>query len=349
MSAQTRATELGARIRQVRHDVASPARHAASHGGGGAADRPGLFDLAVRDQQIRGGQCGGGLRTENGALAHVRRLVVIGDSLSDSEGRMWKKTCGIMPSSRQYYDGRFTNGFVWTDFLASRAFLDKELVNYAEGGAVAGKYSKLNPVFLFISHMERQIDKHDFRPGDMAVLALGSNDYMTFGKTDVGKVMRSYQKQIDRLVDKGVTDILVLGVPDLSKTAYARTQPQAYRDTMQALSRQHNDELRQKIAELNDSQRGKQVAIRFFDTAGELDGLMSLADEIGYDTRHPNHEGYIDLPRVIGLAGDRRPLDTAPRRLFHDTVHPSQEAHQILASRMADFIREQFGREAPAG
>ena len=31
------------------------------------------------------------------------------------------------------------------------------------------------------------------------------------------------------------------------------------------------------------------------------------------------------------------------KHIFHDQVHPSQEVHQILASRMCDFIVNEFG------
>lgn len=286
-----------------------------------------------------------GAASQDKGLAHIKRLVVIGDSLSDSEGRMQSKSLGIMLSSRQYHEGRFSNGFVWTDFLGSRPYLDKEVVNYAEGGAVAGRYSRLKPVFLFISDMGTQIRKHDFRPGDMAVLALGSNDYMTFGKTDVDKVIRTYETQINKLVGKGVQNILVAGVPDLSQTVHARKQTQdpEYGPRMAALSRQHNDKLQQLVDTLQSRYQEQDVKIRFFDIGQKLDYLMSLADEVGYDTEHNQHAGYIDLPRVFGLAGDTRPLNTSHRHIFHDEVHPSQEVHQILASHMADFIQQEFG------
>ena len=99
-----------------------------------------------------------------------------------------------------------------------------KLFNYAEGGAVTARYSKLDPTFILISHMSRQIRKHEkkegFKPGDMVVLALSANDYMTFSKRDINKVMNCYRNQITKLVEsKGVKHILVTGVPDLSTTA----------------------------------------------------------------------------------------------------------------------------------
>ncbi len=30
---------------------------------------------------------------------------------------MHKKSCGLLTNANQYYDGRFTNGFTWPEFL----------------------------------------------------------------------------------------------------------------------------------------------------------------------------------------------------------------------------------------
>ncbi|AVI67772.1 GDSL family lipase [Shewanella sp. WE21] len=278
-------------------------------------------------------------RHTQASLAHIKRLVVIGDSLSDSEGRMKSKTFGIMLSSKQYHNGRFTNGFVWPDFISSSAYLNKDLVNYAEGGAVAAKYSKLNPIFWFISNMERQIKKHDFKSDDLVILALGCNDYMTFDKKDTQKVVHCYEKQITKLVeDKKIKNILVTGIPDLSKTAYAKKQDKAYRTIKSELTNEHNTSLSHKILELAKKYKDGGVNIQFFDFNKQFIETLGKAHEIGYDTSAANNVGYVDI------FGSSKPFDPAHRHVFHDDVHPSQEVHQILASRMSDYITDKYSR-----
>ncbi len=323
----------------------------------GAEHKDLLFELAIRNKEVTNAQL---TSHSSQALDHIKRLVVIGDSLSDSEGRMKSKTLGVMLSSRQYYKGRFTNGFVWADFISSGAYLKKymkseeardnfKLLNYAEGGAVTAKYSKLNPTFWFISNMKRQIHKHEkeegFQEGDMVVLALSANDYMTFDKTDVEKVVNCYEKEIIKMVvSKGVKYILVTGIPDLSITAHAHKECDRDRAKMSGLSNQHNQFLKSKLKELQERFSGDGVKIGFFDFSGQLYELVDMANQVGYDTTTEEQAGYIDLPRVFGLKGNSQPFDSAHRHVFHDEVHPSQEVHQMLASRMCDFIVSQFGR-----
>lgn len=56
-------------------------------------------------------------KPKNISLGDITRLVFFGDSLSDSLGRMFEKTHHILPSYGQYFGGRFTNGFTWTEFF----------------------------------------------------------------------------------------------------------------------------------------------------------------------------------------------------------------------------------------
>ncbi|MBM2885071.1 GDSL family lipase [Chromobacterium phragmitis] len=272
----------------------------------------------------------------------IKRLVVIGDSLSDSDGRMCSKTMGLLPSSTAYYQGRFTNGFTWPEFLASPSFMDTTLVNMAEGGAVASRHS-ISPAFLFVSNMARQIKGVRFQESDIVFLALGSNDYMTFGKTNIAKVISTHDKNIKKLISAGVKHIIVVGVPDLSKTVYAHSQDRApdYRPRMEELSTNHNIQLREKISQLQNEYASIGLFIRFFDIQARFEELTDLAKQTGYETTKNFCEGYINLKDWAKITSESK-LNTDHHYIFHDQVHPSQEVHQILASRMFNFIRDEL-------
>ncbi|POB00593.1 GDSL family lipase [Chromobacterium sinusclupearum] len=272
----------------------------------------------------------------------IDRLVVIGDSLSDSDGRMCSKTLGLLPSSTAYYQGKFTNGFTWPEFLASPSFMGTDLVNKAEGGAVAARHS-ISPAFLFVSNMSRQMKDVTFQASDVVILALGSNDYMTFGKTDVEKVVSTYEKNIKKLISSGVKHIIIVGVPDLSKTVYAYDQnrDENYRARMGEISTHHNSRLREKVSQLQLDYASENVFIRFFDMQAKFEELTDMAGTVGYNTTKNYCEGYIDLKDWMGLGRESK-LNTAHRYIFHDQVHPSQEVHQILASRMLNFIKDEL-------
>lgn len=130
------------------------------------------------------------------SLDNINRFVVFGDSLSDSKGRMLKKSHHLLPSYNQYYQGRFTNGFVWSEFLSSPGFLNKKTLNFAEGGSTSASYSIFNVIGDCLSNLDKQLKSYSPSDRDLNIFLLGANDYLTLHKSNIPKV-----------VEKQITDI----------------------------------------------------------------------------------------------------------------------------------------------
>lgn len=259
-----------------------------------------------------------------------KKMIILGDSLSDSTGRMFSKTSGLMPSSPQYYNGRFTNGYTWVDFLASPAYMDVAVETKAEGGAVAGNYCKLNPLYMFISSMKKQISGIKFSKDDLAISCIGSNDYITYNKKDVKKVVNDHITNINKMIKKGAKNIIVIGLPDFSQTPFAKTKTQKEREELKALSLQHNELLSSKVSDMS-SKHG--VNVKYFNLNEVLMSTIHTANSMGYNTSQPFHQGYI---------GGTKPLDISPQYIFNDGVHPTQEFHAIFAIKIHEFISKEF-------
>jgi outer membrane lipase/esterase len=71
------------------------------------------------------------------ALTHFSKVVVFGDSLSDT-GRLYQLTDHAFPLKGAYWQGRMSNGPVWVEQLAHAFRLDGRLHNYAVTGALTG-------------------------------------------------------------------------------------------------------------------------------------------------------------------------------------------------------------------
>lgn len=258
-----------------------------------------------------------------------KKIIIVGDSLSDSEGRMHSKTLGLIPSALQYYDGRFTNGYTWVDLLSSPTYMNVDVENKAEGGAVAGNYCKINPIFMFISSMKKQIKRLTFNENELAIVCIGSNDYITFDKKDVNKVINNQVKNINKMIKKGARNIVVMGIPDLSKTPYTKSKGKDYQDELQTISKHHNEMLVDKINNIRDETG---VSIKYFDFNGIFDSIIENANALGYDTDSAFHQGYIG-------GGS---LNINPDYIFLDSVHPTQEVHAIFAMKINEFISKEF-------
>lgn len=290
----------------------------------------------------------------------LKRVIVIGDSLSDSKGRMFAKTFGILPSAPQYHKGKFTNGFTWPEFLTSPHFMKHKtidtqnnrvtyspvtLMNKAEGGAVAGNYNQLIPKFKFISNMKKQINKIKFEATDLAIVSLGANDYVTFAKEDINKVIDDQINLIKKMTQQGAKNILVMGVPNLASTPFAKIQSSTYKNKMRIITLIHNIRLKLR---LNKIASQEDINIKFFDLYKAMAEITKKAEELNLlsssniegDTK--NRPYILDRPFTKGYIGGTGYMDTAPNYLFNDSVHPTQEVHSIISMILNDFIVKEY-------
>ncbi|HEY9660166.1 MAG TPA: SGNH/GDSL hydrolase family protein, partial [Allocoleopsis sp.] len=77
----------------------------------------------------------------------INTLYVFGDSLSDT-GTVFRATGGLYPSDPPYFQGRYSNGRVWVEYLADYLAVDR-INNFACGGATTeGNATSLVPGLL---------------------------------------------------------------------------------------------------------------------------------------------------------------------------------------------------------
>ncbi|EKD9549353.1 type III secretion system effector, partial [Salmonella enterica] len=234
-------------------------------------------------------------KQKNSPLGDINRLVFFGDSLSDSMGRMFEKTYHLLPSYGQYFDGRFTNGFTWTEILSSPQFLSKEMLNFAEGGSTSASYSCFNCIGDFVSNTDRQVASYIPSHQDLAIFLLGGNDYMTLHKDNIAKVVEQQIDDIIKVITEGVENVLVMGIPDLSFTPYA--QHSGEKRKLKDETTAHNALLKSCVEELKE--KHPQHKICYFETADAFKEIIEVASDIGYDTENPyTHHGYIHIPGV---------------------------------------------------
>ncbi|MDV5227225.1 SGNH/GDSL hydrolase family protein [Providencia rettgeri] len=285
-------------------------------------------------------------------IRYFDSVTVIGDSLSDSEGRMYKKSGNLLTRANQYYNGRFTNGTTWAEFLTMPSAMQSnqystgesedpsvKFTNKAEGGSPSANYLRAtaNPQFFALSNIEKQVSHLKFDNKDLAIVFLGANDYMTYSQTDVDYVISSQEKAIQKMIADGSRNIIVMGLPDLSLTPAAKRRTKKYQQKMAALSHEHNIKLKQVAAKMNLQQSCK---IQYFDVNQVFEKIMGIANTINaekpgsYNTDEAFSDGYIRR--------DNKPLEIDPHYLFIDDVHPTQEVHMIIATELHQFISDKF-------
>jgi phospholipase/lecithinase/hemolysin len=266
-------------------------------------------------------------------------IYAFGDSLSDS-GNVRAATGGTTPAS-PYFDGRFSNGPVWVEDLATHLGLAAPKpsltggTDFAYGGAESGTTSVHGETPIDLSGQLLQFKAQVTTPDPNALYTVwaGSNDIMAAiseagsdpakAQQAVSQTVNNISQFISSLANLGVKHLLVMDVPDLGTIPAKRGGGSA---EASAFARQFNVALG---TEINTLAQGQQLDINLFDTYGLIDSavtnpgryaLTNVTDPVWTGGFTPGSSGTLN---ASGAAQNQF--------LFFDKMHPTAQAHAILA------------------
>ena len=169
------------------------------------------------------------------------QLYVFGDSLSDT-GNIYNATGKIFPQSPPYFEGRFSNGPLWVDYLGDQLGLKPTLfttlpstpatqgINFAFGGASSGSGNAVVPnpnlpgvlqqVLGFAGTLQANNQTAD--PNALYTLWGGANDFLFSNPKDSTTPISNISLALNTLVKVGAKNILVFNLPDLGKLPAAK-------------------------------------------------------------------------------------------------------------------------------
>ncbi len=295
--------------------------------------------------------------------AEVKRLVIFGDSLSD-QGRIYEFFHDRIPVSPPYWYGRFSNGPVWTDYIAKH-FIIK---NLSEGGATLVDYSKYSHAitYLYITFLGEEVShflkQDEFLPTDLIIIWLGGNDYMAYHWTSLESVSRAVRElylEIMRIRYKGAKHVLVINLPDLGSTPLAEQEDN--RELLHQITLLHNQSIEDTLLSAFPSE-----FIRIYDAYTMFNKILMLPSDYGFtDTTSPCYSGsqWRNKPPLsqpsefhknnaleenirINNSGipkhDSANTPSCEGMLFFDALHPTTLAHKFISEKLIQFIEENY-------
>jgi thermolabile hemolysin len=253
------------------------------------------------------------------------QIVVFGDSLSDTGNLVFIED-QPRPEPDLYWEGRFSNGPVWVEYLAAPERLDAPLKNRAFGGA---ETSSLTPPGLVQQVVLYAADADPFSPDTLFVVWIGGNDHLNSGRTAPSAV-NHIEDALEGLARIGARHLLVLNLPDLGAIPDFRDAPvEAAQAT--AFTLEFNAALDNMLAAFSPAH--PQVALYVFDAYG-----LSLA--VSND------------PAAFGFANATDPSPNFGQNfertgyVFWDDKHPTTEMHALLADRVSASLNESAGGDS---
>ncbi|CAG8527158.1 7430_t:CDS:2 [Acaulospora morrowiae] len=286
-------------------------------------------------------------------------IVAFGDSLTDN-GNLWKMSNGTIPSEKIYFQGRWTNGFVWVELVESR--LGAKLTDCAFGGALTdkslngSKSEKLLSIYSVPSVKEQvegilpNITK--FPPQTTFTFWSGSNDYMkifennlTITPTDI---IASIQNSVSLLSSSGARRFLFLNLPPIHRIPHYKSYNNLTR--LQDLVENHNILLNNTISSITKSKR---IQAEVFDVWGFAERVLSDPQKFGFkntvdsclNLNKQESVGGTGLNKVTGtnVVSSIKTCENPDEYLWWDDVHPTTKAHELLAKEIVMFLKSLAG------
>ena len=243
-------------------------------------------------------------------------VVAFGDSLTDNGNYYDISPIDILPEV--YYQGRVSNGPVWVEYLAGPGLLNSSLDDRAFAGAETSG--------AFPPGLEEQVELYVLETDlpDNALFAIwaGSNDLLNGSRTPSESII-NIRDAMDTLAEFGAENILILNLADLGKIPDLIDSDESAAAT--AASQAFNSLLSNEIDSFISANPGIQVY--------EFD-IYAL-----YEAVRANPGGY-GFQNVTDVAPNFFVDDEfdAEGYFFWDEIHPSTEAHELIAEEVFDVL-----------
>lgn len=286
------------------------------------------------------------------SVAHAfqfSNLYVFGDSTSDVGTAFALSGGQIPPSQLGYFQGRFSNGPNWADYLAADLGVTSSIAtNFAIVGASTGDRNSTLPG---LPGLQQQIAGFtqafpNADPNALYAVWAGSNDYLgTIAETNPTIPVGNLANAIRSLAGVGAKNILVANLPDLGQTPIVSSRGPEVAGATTALVQAHNSLLAQTLTVLGTELAPQGVNLIPLD----IYGLFSdaIANPTKYGLTNVSDPCLFPSPLFFPPG----PVTVCPNPneyLFWDSLHPSTVAYQFVGEAAVDAINASAIPEPPA-
>ncbi|MEE2811962.1 MAG: SGNH/GDSL hydrolase family protein [Candidatus Thermoplasmatota archaeon] len=266
-------------------------------------------------------------------------MIVFGDSLSDmgNSFNQWGT-----PDSPPYWNGRFSNGEVWSEqfgqFLGLTMTAGRGSAN-GNNRAYGGAHSGSGTYLFVIPNVGKQVDdylqNHQINANELVVIFCGGNDFVHSDETNTQQVVDNIEGHMTDLTNAGATEFLIVELPPLDTVPRVTEERDA---AGVAAMHERILDFNQKLhIMLDDTANSTSLIIHRGMAWSMFDTVYNNPSHFGLtNITHPacDHDGY--------TCEDDDPIaSNAEEYIFFDKMHPTLTMHDLIDL----YIRELMGVE----
>ena len=246
----------------------------------------------------------------------ITGIVSFGDSLTDT-GNLYAATG--QPAA-PYYQGRYSNGPVWVEYLANQLGVAAPTpsllggTNYAWAGAATGDGINAYGIPNTGMQISTYLASNTPTATQLFTLWAGANDFLAFGQTDPSIPVANIGSEITTLANAGAKFVMVPNLPLLGDLPATNMLPQVQRDGLNQLTLSFDSLLNTELGQLR---QNLGITIYEPDINGFFQNVLA----------NPAQYGFTNVTTDVLDDG----ATSAKGYLFWDSIHPTTVGHQEVA------------------
>ena len=269
----------------------------------------------------------------NTILPSISDLIIFGDSLSDMGNA---KSSLNVPDTPPYWQGRFSNGPVWVEYLSDSYGVSTTVGTGSSSGdnrAFGGSQTGSGYSYVLLPNVGTQINTYlanvqsSIPSGTVVSLWAGGNDFL-YGSANSNVIIANMESHIRQLELVGATELIIPNLPPLELTPEVQSRSQNQQSNIRSEVISYNQKLNSL---LNNLTIELSITIHTIDTWTIFNDILQNKEALGFtDTQNAACRGGSTLlPLPICDNGD----PVSPRAdefLFFDKAHPTRVMHRFI-------------------
>ena len=261
-------------------------------------------------------------------------LILFGDSLSDtgSAYRDWGT-----PDSPPYFNGRFTNGQVWLEYVHDSIGVSTTNAQGSNAGnnrGYGGATTENGYYLWVITNVGQQVDDYTDTfsfDSDEAVAILGGGNDLRNGVDDGQDIVDNIQEHAVQVIGEGAETLLLFQVPPIDRIPEFRDDS----DEEKAELAERVDEFNEGIASLATTLANQYgITVHLIPLWDSFEEIYWNPDAFGFDNvTHSacEHTGF--------TCDSNDPIDPVPNRfIFFDNKHPTAPVHRYISYLVGEVV-----------
>ena len=272
---------------------------------------------------------------QNSKMPQINNLLVFGDSLSDMGNA--KNSILNVPDVPPYWQGRFSNGQVWIEYVSQAYGLSTTIgsgISSGDNRAFGGSQTGAGYSYVLLPNVGTQINNYianvqsTISPNDVVSLWSGGNDFL-YGTANSDTIVANMESHIRELNAVGASQFIIPNLPPLEKTPEILGRSQSQQNNIASEVVAYNQKLTTLISDIS-AELG--LTIDYIDAWTLFNNIVDNSQALGIVNTQDSACSASTTLLPLPICNSASTLVPNPDEfLFFDKAHPTRVMHKFIS------------------